>query len=115
MGCVQAKTSLTSPDCNVFERLKEEHGYVGGSQRRQAVAPVAAAKEDRGGAARREPPPLLIERKMEDDFVDGWPRWLVSNLPKGFLDGLMPKSADSYVMIGKVLEVLIFLLNRVVM
>ncbi|ONK70332.1 uncharacterized protein A4U43_C05F32640 [Asparagus officinalis] len=39
---------------------------------------------------------------MEDDLVDGWPRWLVNNVPRGVLDGLVPKSADSYEMIGKV-------------
>lgn len=42
-------------------------------------------------------------RKMGgDELVDGWPKWLVDNIPKEVLAGLVPKSADSYDKLAKV-------------
>ncbi|KAL1337477.1 hypothetical protein AAHE18_10G141900 [Arachis hypogaea] len=51
-----------------------------------------------------------IEREEDDEekniagyeFVDGWPKWLVDNIPRYVLDTLVPKSADSYIKLGKV-------------
>ncbi|XP_010027349.1 probable serine/threonine-protein kinase At1g54610 [Eucalyptus grandis] len=37
-----------------------------------------------------------------DDLVDGWPKWLLDNVNKDFLAGLVPKSADSYDKLAKV-------------
>ncbi|KAK7279798.1 hypothetical protein RJT34_24856 [Clitoria ternatea] len=39
---------------------------------------------------------------FEDEMVDGWPRWLVDNVPTQVLADLVPKSAESYKMIDKV-------------
>nr|XP_027189863.1 probable serine/threonine-protein kinase At1g54610 isoform X2 [Cicer arietinum] len=39
---------------------------------------------------------------FEDDMVDGWPKWLVDNVPTHILAALVPKSAESYKMIDKV-------------
>jgi len=39
---------------------------------------------------------------FEDEMVDGWPRWLVDNVPAQVLAGLVPRSAESYKMIDKV-------------
>ncbi|XP_061343901.1 probable serine/threonine-protein kinase At1g54610 [Gastrolobium bilobum] len=36
------------------------------------------------------------------EFVDGWPKWLVDNIPKNFLASLVAKSADSYEKLDKV-------------
>ncbi|TKY60377.1 serine/threonine-protein kinase [Spatholobus suberectus] len=36
------------------------------------------------------------------EFVDGWPKWLVDNIPQNILASLVPKSADSYDKLGKV-------------
>ncbi|KAL7230400.1 hypothetical protein ACSBR2_008814 [Camellia fascicularis] len=38
----------------------------------------------------------------EDELVDGWPKWLVDNVPKNVLDALVPKTADSYDKLAKV-------------
>ncbi|KAI9091214.1 hypothetical protein K1719_028278 [Acacia pycnantha] len=40
-------------------------------------------------------------KSFEDEMVDGWPKWLVDNVPKEALAGLTPKSAESYSMINK--------------
>ncbi|KAJ8544093.1 hypothetical protein K7X08_028604 [Anisodus acutangulus] len=37
-----------------------------------------------------------------DELVDGWPKWLVDNIPKEVLVGLVPKTADSYHKLAKV-------------
>ncbi|KAG6673870.1 hypothetical protein I3843_15G011900 [Carya illinoinensis] len=38
----------------------------------------------------------------EVELVDGWPKWLMDNVPREVLMGLVPKSADSYTMLTKV-------------
>ncbi|MED6188478.1 hypothetical protein PIB30_086348 [Stylosanthes scabra] len=60
---------------------------------------VAATREEKN-----------IEKEDDDEeknisryeFVDGWPKWLVDNIPRHVLDSLVPKSADSYIKLGKV-------------
>ncbi|CAN1342902.1 Probable serine/threonine-protein kinase At1g54610, partial [Linum perenne] len=37
-----------------------------------------------------------------DDYIDGWPKRLIDNIPKDVLDGLVPKSADSYDKLAKI-------------
>lgn len=39
---------------------------------------------------------------VDGDVLDGWPKWLIANVPREVLDGLVPKSADSYNKIDKV-------------
>jgi len=42
------------------------------------------------------------------EFVEGWPKWLVDNIPPNVLDSLVPKSADSYEKLGKVDNIMHF-------
>ncbi|KAI4325875.1 hypothetical protein MLD38_031239 [Melastoma candidum] len=57
---------------------------------------------------RVKPAPLTIdvaaaEKKLGgDEFVEGWPKWLVDNVSKEVLAGLVLKSADNYDKIAKV-------------
>ncbi|MCD7449597.1 Cyclin-dependent kinase 12 [Datura stramonium] len=37
-----------------------------------------------------------------DELVNGWPKWLVDNIPKEVLVGLVPKTADSYEKLAKI-------------
>jgi len=36
------------------------------------------------------------------ESVEGWPKWLVDNIPPNVLESLVPKSVDSYEKLGKV-------------
>lgn len=44
----------------------------------------------------------LMKKGVEDELVDGWPKWLVDNIPSDVLKNIVPKSADSYTKIDKV-------------
>ena len=51
-----------------------------------------------------------VSRKVsmeEEELADGWPKWLLDNVPKKVLAGLVPKSADSYDKLDKVCTVLL--------
>ncbi|XVF39042.1 hypothetical protein PTKIN_Ptkin01aG0003800 [Pterospermum kingtungense] len=39
-----------------------------------------------------------------DEMVNGWPKWLIDNIPQEALAGLVPRSADSYDKIDKIGE-----------
>ena len=39
-----------------------------------------------------------------DEVVDGWPNWLVDNIPTEVLAGLVSRSADSYDKLAKVIS-----------
>ncbi|KAL7262792.1 hypothetical protein ACSBR1_001030 [Camellia fascicularis] len=38
----------------------------------------------------------------EEEMVDGWPKWLIDNIPKEVLAGIVPRSAESYDKLDKV-------------
>jgi cyclin-dependent kinase 12/13 len=44
----------------------------------------------------------VFKRIEEAELVDGWPKWLVDNVPREVLSGIVPKSVESYVMFSKV-------------
>ncbi|MED6118267.1 hypothetical protein PIB30_000888 [Stylosanthes scabra] len=59
----------------------------------------------KGGVTReRKKRDLAKKKTFEDDYemVDGWPKWLVDNVPAQVFAGLVPRSAESYKMIDKV-------------
>lgn len=41
--------------------------------------------------------------KVEVANKDGWPKWLTDNIPREALKDIVPKSADSYIKIDKVI------------
>lgn len=129
MGCVQTKSSTYSPTTQL-EELKQENGYAkgryGGRPIRQRdhdkltkqevdgkrVVVLSGAnggggqkvftregeKNGGGNGSQR----IVLKKMGGDEFVDGWPKWLVENIPRKALDGLVPKSADSYDKLAKV-------------
>ncbi|KAM1052620.1 hypothetical protein FF1_000207 [Malus domestica] len=129
MGCVQAKTNSPSHDLQVLDKLKRDNGYVKGSiggkpvtlkHSRKDVKAAAFNGEDKiadgggGGLVVRETERAknggnvsgrMMLKKIggdDDDIVDGWPKWLVENVPPDILVGFVPKTADSYDKLAKV-------------
>lgn len=80
---------------------------------------AAVEKEGSGGGGgggalavprpRFDPPRAEASRRggAVDEMVDGWPKWLTDNVLPEVLVGLVPKSADSYDKIAKVIIIII--------
>jgi cyclin-dependent kinase 12/13 len=58
--------------------------------------------DDASAAAVAPAPPLPPPPRREDELVDGWPTWLLDNVPREALQGIVPRSADAYDKIEKV-------------
>ncbi|KAJ0096927.1 hypothetical protein Patl1_27653 [Pistacia atlantica] len=120
MGCVQAKGSTYSPSQGL-ERLKTENGYVKGVSKVVAVGehsgklvkkegggevkvvPAGEGEAAKGGGGGEGERRVVVRKKIEgDELVDGWPKWLVDNIPPDVLASLVPKSADSYDKLAKI-------------
>ncbi|XP_031116998.1 probable serine/threonine-protein kinase At1g54610 isoform X2 [Ipomoea triloba] len=124
MGCVQGKET----PARRLQSLKQEYDYAR-PNRRDNVNRVSRQEGNGNGRERRIQDvddqrginnnnnnnnksnlsnissvlQRLPPRKIGgDELVDGWPKWLVDNIPKDVLDGLQPKSADSYDKLSKV-------------
>ena len=56
-----------------------------------------------GGVGTASVPTSSTRREGEDgELVDGWPKWLIDNIPRDALEGLIPRSAETYDKIDKV-------------
>lgn len=100
IGKVQAGKELTrllqSADFGVKDRKLEGSDSAGGE----------AAERERSGGSGNVSKRIAPKKKIgEDELVDGWPKWLVDNVPENLLGGLVPKSADSYDKLAKVISV----------
>ncbi|KAF2284315.1 hypothetical protein GH714_020411 [Hevea brasiliensis] len=124
MGCVLTKRSTTSPLNQRLENLKQERGYVGrpnngrgdpvGKLFRQdadnkrvvvlnGVGEKLVTREGAKNDGVRNVSQRFTSKKIGgDELVDGWPKWLVDNIPTEVLAGLVPKSADSYDKLAKI-------------
>ncbi|GLT63955.1 hypothetical protein SLA2020_364780 [Shorea laevis] len=103
MGCVQGKSSTYSPH-QPIEKLKLDGEYV--KDRKLEGSDSAggeSAERERSGGSRNVSKRIAPKKKIgEDELVDGWPKWLVDNVPENLLEGLVPKSADSYDKLAKI-------------
>lgn len=111
MGCVLTKPLEGSDHSTVLDRLKLENGYVSNTDfvaHRRSTGQSHDVGGDKGktdnAADVHDGKKLSVNNGFEGDneMVDGWPRWLVDNVPTQVLSGLVPKSAESYKMIDKV-------------
>lgn len=125
MGSVQAKNSKSSP-AKGLAKLKTENEHVGTGMlgQRRSTGQRYNERELGGGRIRRPELPVVPERSDEGkvingdgkrdlqwgnaedgEVVDGWPKWLIDNVPSEALEGLVPKSAESYHKIDKVEQI----------
>lgn len=134
MGSVPTKPTSVSSQPKGLDKTKQENGNVASRRRpishrnfqadptgRQR-SPVSRANEEggggnmdlRGGGRGEKYGGAEVERAGKGSTgnssfslsraVNGWPRWLVMNVPRHVLEGLVPKSADSYDKIDKVMK-----------
>ncbi|KAL8473737.1 hypothetical protein ACS0TY_030545 [Phlomoides rotata] len=120
MGCVQGKGTTTNSPKGSLEKLKLDGAYIkvenagrGRPLHGGAAVDTGGGRGRGGGGGERR-----ISRESEkgnhgggnvsekkisaDEMVDGWPQWLIDNIPLDALAGLFPKSADSYDKLAKV-------------
>lgn len=128
MGCVQAKSSMNSPHGGGgLDKLKIENGYVGnkalmGHRRstgrlQKPELPVNYDDFGNGGEEKVSGGQRVRDNctgsgknggVVDGELADGWPKWLTDNIPREVLAGLVPKSAESYDKIDKVIKVFLF-------
>ncbi|CAI0428595.1 unnamed protein product [Linum tenue] len=129
MGCIQSvKRRKLTPTWGP-SKLKAENGHNGSSSKKKGGshyqshdqvkpleeiindgdkketngrpnAAVVVGKDGRGGGSKSH---RVVLKKIggEEYYVDGWPKWLVDNIPKDVLASLVPKSAESYDKLAK--------------
>lgn len=126
MGCVQAKPSPTynrqhsraataGPGLN---KLKYDNEYVAHKpipvkENTHAAENIINGDGDDSSISRRKQEAgvekitssrrLGIVKKIgSDEMINGWPKWLVDNIPTHVLSNLVSKTADSYDKLAKV-------------
>lgn len=129
MGCVQTRPSVYSPSEGLV-KLKLQNGYAkrgyggrpirhkppekldgksagtlvdgggGGGGGEEMVGREDENKLNGGGGNVSQK--ITVKRIGGDELVDGWPKWLVDNIHRDALVGLVPKSVDSYEKLAKV-------------
>ncbi|XP_020215700.2 probable serine/threonine-protein kinase At1g54610 [Cajanus cajan] len=99
--------NTASPPTHVEVRLEEDINKKVSSEKenRDSTSKVVKGvprnddKSEVGNVSERSEEKKNIAR---NEFVEGWPKWLVDNIPPNVLATLVPKSADSYEKLGKV-------------
>ncbi|GKU95175.1 hypothetical protein SLEP1_g8568 [Rubroshorea leprosula] len=100
MDCVQGKYSDCSPPQG-RKRLKKENGYQGGGKRLLGRNGEKGKERGPNGMVHER---IVLKKIAGDEMVEGWPKWLVDNIPREVLAGLVSKSADSYDKLAKAQE-----------
>ncbi|CAN1190263.1 Probable serine/threonine-protein kinase At1g54610 [Linum perenne] len=110
MGCMQSKkrrppwgsgmSSNHEKDSNFNNNNNNNHSS---STKDVKVEAAAVAVVGSGGGGKKSKKVVVLKKiGGGDDYIDGWPKWLIDNIPKDVLDGLVPKSADSYDKLAKI-------------
>ncbi|WVZ23763.1 hypothetical protein V8G54_002307 [Vigna mungo] len=120
MGCVNSRYS---PDGNAERRLKrnkedatkslihnkKEHSSNRLKEKIERDNSNSDAKGDARNDNKSDEVGENVTQRSEvkknigahSEFVEGWPKWLVDNIPPNVLDSFVPKSVDSYEKLGK--------------
>ncbi|KAK7282390.1 hypothetical protein RIF29_11112 [Crotalaria pallida] len=78
-------------------------GGGGGVVRAEKIDSGVVVEGERERVVGREEKRDVGEKKIARyEFVGGWPKWLVDNIPRNVLDTIVPKSADSFEKLAKI-------------
>lgn len=90
-------------DCNgSSKRMLPAVGGGRGGDKKSVLSRDGAKEKNNGSLSQR----IVLKKIAADEYVDGWPKWLVENVPKEALKGLAKKTADSFEKLAKVISVL---------
>lgn len=116
MGCAQS--TRPSPP-RTLEKMKLQNGYVpktmrpfsqmerrNGNEEDRVMHGRPSSGGETKGVTKDNGERNGYVRETKVEIVDGWPKWLIDNIPREVLKDIIPKSSDSYIKIDKV--VLIF-------
>jgi cyclin-dependent kinase 12/13 len=85
-----------------IRKLEDKH-VVGVRLAEEGRVVLSEAERERSSGSQNVSRRVESAKKIgEDELVDGWPKWLVDNVPGDLLEGLVAKSADSYDKLDKV-------------
>ncbi|KAL8133105.1 hypothetical protein AgCh_008532 [Apium graveolens] len=123
MGCVQTNGMQYTPPQRL-EKRKFENGYVKGGSGGRSNSQQVAEKDDMNGGDQKNiggtrkivregeegnnngvgnvSQRIVVKKIGPDELVDGWPKWLVDNMPSEVLATFVPKSVDSFDKIAKI-------------
>ncbi|KAL8152146.1 hypothetical protein V2J09_021954 [Rumex salicifolius] len=120
MGCAQTKHSIQTPfACGFGKWIPRNRNVKGGKGRKKPVGVnrlqqvVISQESGRGYKREGEGPSGGHRNKVPDEinrgngireagFRNGWPLWLIDNVPREILSDLFPKTADSYHKLAKI-------------
>ena len=87
-------------------------GLIGGEERENTVNGGNVSRrifiEEEEEREEEETEEKVEEEEEEEELAQGWPKWLLENVPKKVLAGLVPKSAESYDKLDKVITLTFF-------
>uniref|UniRef100_A0A7N0T8W5 Protein kinase domain-containing protein n=1 Tax=Kalanchoe fedtschenkoi TaxID=63787 RepID=A0A7N0T8W5_KALFE len=102
---VVGQKQVQAEPVKVFKHGADQNGSfktnlsaVGGGGDKRGLSRDGGQEKNNGSLSQR----IVLNKIAADEYVDGWPKWLVENVPKEALDGLAKKTADSYDMLCKV-------------
>lgn len=129
MGCVQTKAGGTYSPNRTIDRLKNQNGYVRGGEGRvgggierlkqqngylvktggksagnNGEEKKISREDEREGNGGKVSQRVVVKKIGTEELINGWPKWLVGNIPRDILANLVRKSADSYDKLGKVTQ-----------
>ncbi|KAL5188497.1 putative serine/threonine-protein kinase [Glycine soja] len=118
MGCVNTKYTPPRRNAERLKRNKEQHAPkpIITTHSSNKHVDVLEDKEIRDDTSSKVEAVATNDDKSHElanvseeknntaryEFVEGWPKWLVDNIPPNVLASLVPKSVDSYDKLGKV-------------
>lgn len=82
--------------------VEEGGGAHAERETRKSSSKSSSGDGSRGEVLRKNDGSMKKVDEEDELLVNGWPKWLVDNIPSDVLKNIVPKSADSYTKIDKV-------------
>lgn len=104
----EASSSGASQEKKLVDNNGRSRTSSSGIRENQERKMIMKEEQDQGLPPRKGNGTQKIKSKkaaVDDQRVDGWPKWLTDNIPTDALAGLTPRSAETYEKIDKVIPI----------